>query len=821
MVGRLVFVGFGGYAVAAYPQVSPSSSGPRELEEVIVTATRQTTTALDVPMSILAITQDAMDERGIRTASDLSRVVPGLRISQYGTNDAVQTISIRGVQSGGAATTGIYLDETPLAKRTDLVAGGSSPMPQLFDLERVEVLRGPQGTLYGAGSQGGTVRFISPQPSLTESERFVRGELSDMSEGEPGYRVGVGFGGPIKDDVLGYRASVMARSTGGWLDYVWRLNGETVAEDTNRVDSGVVRLALAYAPNESLLITPTLHYQKQHAYDQDRYWEPVARSTAPARPANPATSYGPYDFYGPYKSGDTCNIGDNFVDTVEPCVPKQPERSDLGIASLTFDYDAFANVALKGVVSYAYDQTEHNTDFSYQVPQNFQAGNPFVARLPFFQSLPRVENKRDSGSAELRFSSTDPDARLSWVGGFFYSHTNNRGYSWNEANEFNDLTLAIFGLTVQQFFGVPMYNGNQSFNRFLRLIDDEVALYGEVDYALTEKLRLLAGLRVSQTQFDYYQTAVGPIVRLSVATVENGGIVQGQVEETPVSPKIGLQYEFSDRGQVYGTLSNGYRVGGINPIPPRGQCDGDLAFLGISSTPTEFDSDTVWNLEIGTKLGGPRVQFATSLFRLEWEDTQTRFGLPTCGFGYNVNAGKAESQGLDLEVTASLGPVITSFAVGYTDAEYVEGVVGPPPTNTVFIQPGDPLPIPDWTYNLGIRYDFNPGGRPAFIRADWQHTEDFQQGVNFGSAGYNPENRDIEDADFVSLRAGLVFNRTQVELFVDNATDSQDALSRNGGRSGCNVTSGPACTVYQSYNPVFRTLTYRPRTVGVAVDYSF
>jgi outer membrane receptor protein involved in Fe transport len=808
-----------GSVSGAYAQ-SPTGD-ERTLEEIVVTATRQQTTALDVPMSILAVTQDSMNKRGIRTASDLSRIVPGLRISNYGSADAIQTISIRGVQSGGAATTGVYLDETPLAKRTDLVAGGSSPLPQLFDLERVEVLRGPQGTLYGAGSQGGTVRFITPSPSLTETTRFTRAEVSDIANGGRAYQVGLALGGPIVEDKVGYRASIMTRRTGGWLDYVWRLTGETVEEDTNQVDATVARLALTYAPNESLRITPALYYHKQHAYDQDRYWEPVEQSTAPARPANPSFTYGPYPFYGPHLSGDTCNIGDQFVDQISPCVPKQPERSTLGVASTTIDYDGLDNVILKGVFSYAFDRTRHNTDFSYQVPQNFQAGNPFVARLPFFQSLPRVENKRDSMSAELRFASKDADARLSWVGGLYYAHANNRGYSWNVAEQFDDLTLTIFGRTVEEMFGVPMHNGNESFNRFLRLVDDEIAGYGEVTYAITEKLSFLAGLRVSRTEFDYYQTAVGPIVRLAVATVENGGIVSGNVKETPVSPKIGLQYEFGDQALAYATVSNGYRVGGINPIPPAGQCDGDLQFLGITSTPTTFESDTVWNYELGAKLGRRAVQLATSVFRLEWEDTQARFGLPTCGFGYNVNAGKAESSGFDLEITGRAGPVTTNFAIGYTDAEYVEGVVGPAPTFTAFIQPGDPLPIPDWSYNLGVQYDFNPGSRAAFVRVDWQHTEEFQQGVNFGSAGYNPENRDIPATDFVSLRAGISLDRVDIELFVDNATDSNDWLSRNGGRSGCNVASGPECTVFQSHNPVFRTVTFRPRTVGLSIDYRF
>src|SRR5437016_5507663 len=163
---------------------APETAGP--LQEVVVTATRREESLSKVPLSVTALTQQSLDERGVKDFSEVARYTPGVNFDNSGTNN----ISIRGISgSGGAGTTGIYLDDTPIQMRA-LAFNPDEALPKSFDIERVEVLRGPQGTLFGAGSEGGTVRYITVQPSLTKTSIYGRSEFSSTQYGDPSYEAG-------------------------------------------------------------------------------------------------------------------------------------------------------------------------------------------------------------------------------------------------------------------------------------------------------------------------------------------------------------------------------------------------------------------------------------------------------------------------------------------------------------------------------------------------------------------------------------------------------------------------------------------------------
>src|SRR5450756_2544584 len=186
------------------------------MTEITVTATRREESLSKVPISISAFTQETMDQKGVKDIADLVRYTPGISIDQTGTN----AISIRGISSsGGAGTTGIYIDDTPIQMRA-LAFDPDDALPKSFDIDRVEVLRGPQGTLFGAGSEGGTVRYITTQPSLTKSSIYSRSEISYTQGGEASYEAGVAVGGPVVDNKLGARATVWYRRDGGWIDRI-------------------------------------------------------------------------------------------------------------------------------------------------------------------------------------------------------------------------------------------------------------------------------------------------------------------------------------------------------------------------------------------------------------------------------------------------------------------------------------------------------------------------------------------------------------------------------------------------------------------------
>src|SRR5271170_2938613 len=244
------------------------AAGQAQLQEVIVTATRREESLSKVPSSVTAFTQDAMDQKGVKDFQDIVRYTPGVSIDTSETN----AISIRGISSSaGAGTTGIYLDDTPIQMRS-LGFNPDDTLPKTFDLDRVEILRGPQGTLFGAGSEGGTVRYIMTQPSLTTASTYARTELAGTQYGAPSYEGGIAHGGPIIEDVLGYRASVWYRFDGGWIDRVDAATGAPTETNANHAGTVAARLAMLYQPAGNVKITPSLMFQNKQQHDLSTYW---------------------------------------------------------------------------------------------------------------------------------------------------------------------------------------------------------------------------------------------------------------------------------------------------------------------------------------------------------------------------------------------------------------------------------------------------------------------------------------------------------------------------------------------------------------------
>ncbi len=275
-------------------QGSEATGGP--LQEVIVTATRRAESLSRVPISVTALTQEALDDRGVKDFSEVARFTPGVNFDNSGTNN----ISIRGISgTGGAGTTGIYLDDTPIQMRA-LAFNPDEALPKSFDIDRVEVLRGPQGTLFGAGSEGGTVRYITTQPSLTKTSIYSRAEFSSTQGGDPSYEAGVAVGGPLVQDKFGARLSVWYRKDGGWIDRIDPVTLATVDTKANHDETVLVRLAGLWAPSGHWSITPSIYYQDRARNDISTYWplysDPGAHrfvSADPSRRSSPDKFYLP------------------------------------------------------------------------------------------------------------------------------------------------------------------------------------------------------------------------------------------------------------------------------------------------------------------------------------------------------------------------------------------------------------------------------------------------------------------------------------------------------------------------------------------------
>jgi outer membrane receptor protein involved in Fe transport len=271
---------------SAFAQGRAPAANANAVEEVTVTATRQTSTVNKVALSVSAVTQKNLDQQGIRSVQDLSSQVPGFTYKTSG-GDNNPNLTLRGIggnaiqgTSGGAPTTGLYLDDVPMMSRNanGLETGSGTPQPLIYDLDRIEVLRGPQGTLYGGSSEGGTIRFILPQPSLTTYSGQARVGWSTMQGGGMGNEEGLALGGPIVQDKLGFRIAGYRKDNPGWVDNFSMYDGHQFASNVNWGNDYSLRGSLLWQVSQNLKATVSVFHQMDYSNDT-----PGVSTSTPAR----------------------------------------------------------------------------------------------------------------------------------------------------------------------------------------------------------------------------------------------------------------------------------------------------------------------------------------------------------------------------------------------------------------------------------------------------------------------------------------------------------------------------------------------------------
>jgi iron complex outermembrane receptor protein len=763
-------------ALQASAQQATESAGEAVgpmISEVVVTASRREERLSDVPLSISAFTEETMQALGVKGIEDIEAFTPGLTLQ--GTSTSGTTISIRGIRSQnvGSATTGIYIDDTPIQVRAvGYTAENSYPM--LFDLERVEVLRGPQGTLFGAGSQGGTVRFITARPNMRELEGHALAESSFSDEGDPSYEVGLAVGGPIVEDKLGFRASGWYRKSGGYIDWVNRTTGAPRGEDVNWEEYKSGRVAFGFTPSERLTITPSVFVQETYRYHVPLYWE---------------------SFSDPDEG-----------DFVTATSVRMPRRDRFVLPSLSVDYE-FDSVQLISATSYFDRDEEKSNDFSYLFTSAFQGGNPFLAAFPDYAVESQYTNKQENFTQELRLQSVEDGGRFDWTAGVFYSDAQQLSTQHMYDPDLNNLTQSVFGRTPEQVFGVGLFEGLYSVYFLNETSEQQLAGFGEVSYGLTDRLKLTVGVRASQAKFDFEFLGEGPY---------NAGhsVSSGSSEETPVTQKVSLSYQLDQDQMWYATASKGYRIGGANTQISEVLCGQDLANFGLTTIPTTYDSDYLWNYELGTKskFFGNRLQVDASVFYINWEDIQQRIQFPICAFNFITNLNEANSKGFDLYAAAQVtNNLLVTMAVGYTDAAYTEDTFGGanPATGqrAVLFADGDPLGVPSWSVSTGIRYDFPFLSRhDGFVRADYAYTAGYKVGAGPRSVSHDPFLRGIDERNLVKLRAAVTLDQLELAAFIDNALNESPAMGR--ARLGNRGTA-------------FTNVSAQPRSYGMSVSYRF
>ncbi len=816
------------YGVHAQVADQAPQAAPLALEEIVVTATRREENIQSVPITITAFTKEQMDVQGVRAVDDIARLTPGVQFNRAGFgSDLGNSISIRGVQSlVGPATTGIYVDDTPIAVNSTIASGNfnDNAYPQLFDVERVEVLKGPQGTLFGSGSEGGTVRFITPQPNLSSASVYVRSEYAYSDDGAPSYEGGVAGGMPIIQDVLGFRASVWNRHDGGYVDNVSYYTGQTTQANANYKDSTSARFALGWKPLDNLTITPSVFFQHIHSNGSPTFYlhsDGVGGGVFALPPVIPPTVVPTFvNNYGDPTHGQYVNL------------KPSPQFGDqhLALPALKIDY-AFSKAEIISNTSYYNRSQSNQIDFSSlevgtwagqifpQNPNDVTPGNEVQSQHYFNQ--------------EIRVQSTDADARVKYVAGLFYSkqqdNGNNHVYDPWLGTLMSQGPLAPFcGPTpsscVTNFFhGTPLLDGVYSFWGNTRLDSTQKAAFGQVDVRLIDNFIATVGLRYSKLNDDFSNLEGGP-----VTSVPGRQLQSGTSSANATTPKYMLSYK-TDDFLVFGSATKGFRDGGVNPPLNNAACQADLQAIGLTSAPLTYKPDDVWSYELGTKFktAGGRLQIDASVFQIDWDNQIRNVNLTGCTLSFTSNLGKAQSRGADVAVNwRALDSLLLSLNAGYQyvkSTQTLQVVVAPvpgtpPPPPSYYTLNGQTLPGSQPTATLSGTYNFNMFQNASYFHVDYTFTgrdsglqdPPFGEGIvgALSSANqyfYNPGYGET------NVRLGMNLDKWDVSLFANNLFNAQPYLNETRGTQ--TFESIPSAELTAT--------TIRPRTFGVTAVYRY
>jgi outer membrane receptor protein involved in Fe transport len=707
-----------------------SASAADSLEEVVVSAMKRDEFLSTVPMSINVLSPQDIEASGIQGIAGIAALTSGIEYdfsSQYGPG-ILSNIAIRGISSDkGDATTGIYVDDTPI--QTPHTTFGNA-YPVTFDLAQVEVLRGPQGVLFGRGAEGGAIRYITNEPSTTTVSQLYRSEVSATDHGGTNFEAGAAAGGPLVPGLLGARVSAWYRNDGGYVNRIDPLTGAVVDADANRSVSRAVRISMAFEPDDALRITPSFSYQSMNLHDT-----PVFYAEPPPQPP------------------DTLQNGKLL---------RQPAVDDLMIGSLTL-VDRLGPGILTAISSYV-DRTANATVDTTNVAGILYFGgfgNPLGPAFPtsYADAVPTLITLHQIQlTQEVRLASADLAAPIKWLGGLFLSRLR------------QDSTQDTYLLSDPGNPGIL----DDDYNTLT-----EASAFGQVRWQVNSYWNLGTGMRVGKLYSHGIAHAAG--------FADGGTTPFNDVrfhETLPPTPRFDLTYQPDGRNLFYTAIAKGFRAGGYA---------GPGAACGNSVTPSSFGPDSVWSFEMGAKnqLFDRRLRLDASLFDIHWNGIQERV-QDSCGNSFTTNAGTARSAGFDLAVNAQpIDRIQLAAAVGFLDVRYTrtlrtaDGGVIVDRGTVVGGVPSVPSP---WSGTLSARYEWPlAGATSAYLRA-----EEIAHSHNTGpftelasrSISYDPR-LSADPANYLlNLQMGLTRPDVNVRIFVNNLANAQPRLQQYSDAPG-------------------------------------
>src|SRR2546429_366617 len=599
---------------------------PLTLEAVTVTAMLREQELKDVPFSVAAPTEQVLRTRGVDNIETIAANVAGFSVQNLGPGQSQP--AIRGASSGQIARdqpgvkedVGAYLDEAPVSLSL------FTPDLDLFDISRVEVLRGPQGTLFGAGSLGGTVRYISNQPELNVHSTFGEAEINVIDGGAPGNNAKLGFNVPLGDKAA-FRVAGYSNRLGGWMDAVQP--NLTVNHAATGGERGGVRVALRVVPSGRFSFPPGVVYQdvKMDGWNRIDAFNTLA---TPYTPTRPAVTLGPRQL---------------FTQLEEPFTDK------FLLTDLNVKYDLGPGVSLTSITSYVH------RDVLVVRDATALTGSVTGGTIGLSESLYTLDAPLNDATTstvwtqELRLAGGS--GRLKWLVGGFYGR-NKRHYGQSLLVQRFD-TAAAAELTARNpsspvppgwTKGTKGARVNELFFSDLHNDLKQAAAFGEATLAATDRLNLTAGLRYYHFNEDRALIFDG-IFAVPTDTT-------GTTNANGVAPRFIVSYKASDALTLNAQASRGFRLGGINDPLNAPLCQPqDLTTYG--PIPTSWKDETAWNYEVGAKsqFAGGRASLNLSGFYMDIRDLQLTVTAGSCSSRLILNAPKARSVGAELEFTGS------------------------------------------------------------------------------------------------------------------------------------------------------------------------
>ena len=771
-------------ALAATP-ASAQDAAEDDGNIIIVTATKRDANLQDIPFSINAQTAEDIQKSGAVTLEDLSRNVAGLSVQNLGPGQS--QVSVRGVSAGQVVRdqpgvkeqVGVYLDESVISLSL------FTPDIDLYDLNRVETLRGPQGTLFGSGSVGGTIRYITNQPRLGTTEGSVEANLNLVDGDDIGGHLKGAVNVPIGDKAA-LRAVGYYTRYGGFINAI----GPAGKKDVNSGERYGGRIALTFEPTDNVSITPRFVYQKVKADGFNRQ-----------------------DIYNLYANRFTTTRPQVIFDEREQyLLLREAFEDETMIADLKVDV-ALDGVKVTAVTSYTNRDIVVSRDASaLSGSVSVDLGFPDAGVLLPSNLLDTTDLK--SFTQEVRLAS-DYDSPFQWVFGGFYSSTD-RFYRQRLPTPGYD---AVTDATLGAGTSAAVANGfpaDSPYNADLPYDIKQLAIFGEGTYSISDAFDVTLGGRY----YDFIETRRF----ITGGLFANGDRRRDKTRSNGISPRLLLSYDVADNVSINAQASKGFRLGGVNDPLNLPLCSpGDAALFGGFQ---DYDDETLWNYELGVKSQGRGFTFNAAGFYNDIKNLQVTLDAGTCSSRIVFNVPKAHSMGIEFEL--GLSPVDgldLNLSGSLIEAEFDTTLPGAL-TAATGIREGNRLPsVPKFQLSASGSYEFPVSDTAsAYLSASFQHVgtrytqpadqennpRTFVHGLPFGGAPAGASTTvdlQLPDYQLVNLSAGVDFdNGLSLIAYVNNVFDENALLSfdrERGGRARLGYTVG------------------QPRTFGITARKTF